>query len=130
MFLCDQETKPTEIESETAIICCPVFVIVCTKMESFSNAIIDFHPNNADIQHLSDLDDLVNRVNSFQHLAMIENQLKSLKNHYLPQEISFELMDPNTKTKLTKYRIYVVDRQVETTKKFAAFVVPKGRLFT
>ena len=130
MYLCDEETKSTEIEPESAdpIIYYPTFAIVCTKMENVCNS-LEFLLNDTEVQHFSNLEDLVQRVKSFHHLSAIENQLKSLQNRHLPQEILLELIDlNNTGTKSTKYRIYIVDRQVETTNKFAAFVVPQGRL--
>lgn len=103
-------------------------MIVCTKIENGGSSLLEFCPCDTEREQLFSLEDLVDRVQSLHNLDFIYHQIRNLGDgHHLLEEISMDLFDLNSEIKTVKYRLYILDRGIESANKFAAFIVPPGR---
>jgi len=105
----------------------PVFAIICTKFKKMERItpILEYCPNEKSTERLNNLEEMLNRIKSVQHFSSLCHQLTRDSNAL--EDVSFELMDPNSSTKTPKYTLFIVDRRSKSTNKFAAFIVPLGR---
>nr|SVE76276.1 EOG090X02SD [Daphnia longispina] len=105
----------------------PVFTVVCTKFKKMERMapLLEFCPDEKNIERLSSVDQLKERVQSVQHFATLCHQISH--DEKASQDVFIELMDPKSSKKTPKYTLFIVDRQCKSNQKFAAFVVPQGR---
>jgi hypothetical protein len=105
----------------------PVFTVVCTKFKKMERMapLLEFCPDEKNIERLSSVDQLNERVRSVQHFATLCHQISH--DEKASQDVFIELMDPKSSKKTPKYTLFIVDRQCKSNQKFAAFVVPQGR---
>lgn len=105
----------------------PVFTVVCTKFKKMERItpLLEFCPDEKNIERLSSVDQLKERVRSVQHFATLCHQISH--DEKTSQDVFIELMDPKSLKKTPKYTLFIVDRQCKSAQKFAAFVVPQGR---
>lgn len=105
----------------------PVFTVVCTKFKKMERMtpLLEFCPDEKNIERLPGLDQLQQRVRSVQHFATLCHQISH--DEKASQDVFIELMDPKSSKKTPKYTLFIVDRQCKSAQKFAAFVVPQGR---
>nr|SVE73445.1 EOG090X02SD [Daphnia atkinsoni] len=105
----------------------PVFTVVCTKFKKMERMtpLLEFCPDEKNIERLPGLDQLQERVRSVQHFATLCHQISH--DEKASQDVFIELMDPKSSKKTPKYTLFIVDRQCKSAQKFAAFVVPQGR---
>lgn len=105
----------------------PVFAVVCTKFKKMERItpLLEFSPCDNNVERISSVEDLNERVRSVQHFATLCHQISH--DEKAAQDVFIELMDPKSSKKTPKYTLYVVDRPCKSANKFAAFVVPQGR---
>lgn len=105
----------------------PVFAVVCTKFKKMERItpLLEFSPCENNVERISSVEDLNERVRSVQHFATLCHRISH--DDKAAQDVFIELMDPKSSKKTPKYTLYVVDRQCKSNNKFAAFVVPQGR---
>ena len=105
----------------------PVFAVVCTKFKKMERIkpLIEFSPCETNIERLTSIEELNERIQSIQHFATLCHQMSH--DNKSSQDVFIELMDPKSAKKTPKYTLHVIDRQCKSKNKFAAFVVPQGR---
>ncbi|XP_049834606.1 eEF1A lysine and N-terminal methyltransferase homolog [Schistocerca gregaria] len=106
----------------------PVFVVICTKFKKLANAtpVLEVCFTCEQIQRVKTQSDVVIAVRSVQQSAMVCARLSrgTVAGH---GEVSLDLHRPNEDT--PRYTVYVLDQPYsrETSRRFAAFIVPQGR---
>nr|SVE89152.1 EOG090X02SD [Daphnia sinensis] len=105
----------------------PVFTVVCTKFKKMERMtpLLEFCPDERNIERLSSVDQLKERVRSVQHFATLCHQISH--DEKTSKDVFIELMDPKSLKTTPKYTLFIIDRQCKSAQKFAAFVVPQGR---
>ena len=105
----------------------PVSAVICTKFKKMEriSPLIEYCPSDNNIERLSSLSELISRVQSVQHFATLCHQIG--QEGKASQDAFIELMDPKSTKTTPKYTLFIVDRQIKSNNKFAAFVVPQGR---
>lgn len=108
----------------------PVFAVICTKFKKMERMVpvTEYSPSERTIERLSGTEQLIGCIKSVQHFASLCHQISNESK--ASQEVFIELMDPKTPTKSPKYTLFIVDRNMKCSNKFAAFVVPQGRYIT
>ncbi|XP_015918789.2 eEF1A lysine and N-terminal methyltransferase [Parasteatoda tepidariorum] len=104
----------------------PIFAVILTKLKKITGAplVLEIvHDGNATPKRYSSKVDIFDYVKSVQHYAFLKYYLSKKK--VIDDDICLELCSPDTDK--IKYRMFVVDREGESSLKFAIFIVPQGR---
>ncbi|RWS13918.1 methyltransferase-like protein 13 isoform X1 [Dinothrombium tinctorium] len=124
----DAETA-MQIETNLSAVIFPVFVVVCTKMNSSLSFPFELYLQNdlsAKPMKISNVDEVLIVVNTMQQYAVLTY---SLKNKSIPpdSEISLTLFTQIDESN-PRYSIFILDNiSQDSTTKYAVFIVPQGQ---